>query len=166
MKDIQDVIKRVYEKVSPLMCQNLNEEEVSIVRGEYMGILQHRYANLQVDPSRLEDIYTRIAKLEYDEWVSISPDMIRHLLFQDKALNRIIDITNGAFKKAQVRLQQNITISAEEADKLIEQAESLLEQVADYNKELAKWHLSEGIMDLKYASGQTALTSLRIGHYK
>ena len=44
--------------------------------------------------------------------------------------------------------------------------EELLNSVEDYNKELAKWHISEGTMDLKYSSGQTDNTSLRIGHYR
>ena len=81
-------------------------------------------------------------------------------------LGEIINITSEGYKGAVERLNNNVLMSVEIAEKYINRINELLPLVQEYNKQLASWYVSEGSMDLLYACGKTDNTSLRIGRYK
>ena len=157
-----EIIKILYEKLINIVLNGLNEEEKNIGGQEYYNILINRYSDKEID----EKIFQKIINMEYNEWINIDIDMKKHILLKDKALEEIINLTSKAFKVAQDRLIKNIIIPQQEAEQNIMRIEELYPLVKEYNQQLAKWHMSEGIMDYNYACGKTDNMSMRIGHYK
>lgn len=166
MNSINDVIQKLYYNLISVILTGFEESDKKIVEAEYMRILSNRYSELPFNITEYEKLYEKLFKLEYNEWSGLPLDMKKHILLKDSVLDEIINIASEAFKFAKNRLNKNMLISIEEADKYISRLEELYNSVKEYNKQLAQWHISEGILDLKYSSGQTENTSLRIGHIK
>lgn len=166
MNSVNDVIQKLYYNLINVISNDFEESDKKEIQVEYMKILNNRYSELPFNTTEYEKLYEKLFKLEYNEWSNLSLDMKKHVLLKDLALDEIINITSEAFKYAQERLNKNILISNEIAEQYISRLSELYDSVKEYNKQLANWHISEGIMDLKYSSGQTENMSMRIGHIK
>ena len=166
MNNINELIKKLYDNLIDIVLNGFEEEFYQLVKKEYLNILNTRYLKYDNNIKNFESVYEAFYKIEYIEWSSMPLNMKKNLFLKDDYLNKIIDITSKAYKYAKERLYNNKMISIEEAKNLTTELEKLLENVQKYNIDIAKWYISEGVMDLQYASGQTNNTSLRIGHIK
>ena len=164
--NINDIINKIYDNMIGVILVGMEEENYNEVSNEYKRILLNRYSSISINGRDPEELYDKILKIEYDEWQPMAPPMKSHILIKDKSLDQIIDIANGAYKAAKERLYDGKTISTEVADSNKTKMEELYNDVKEYNKALADWHISEGTMDLEYASGRTENTSLRIGRMR
>lgn len=164
MNNIFDVIQKLYSNLINVITVGFEEKDKKFVENEYMRILKNRYSELDISIDDYDKLYEYLFKIEYKEWNDLSLDVKKHILLKDVALDEIIDITNSAFKFANERLNKNILIPIAQADEYISKLEVLYNSVKEYNQQLAEWHISEGIMDLKYSSGQTENMSLRTSH--
>ena len=89
----------------------------------------------------------------------------------DEVLDDIKFISSLAFKLAEQKVNsrdvngENMQNTLDEgtANKYIEALNTYLSQVQDFNKQVAEYFVSEGIVDLQFASGITSNMSLRIG---
>ena len=161
--DMQYVINQVYQRTFNVVVDGFDENEKLMASNEYLKNLKNKY--LDLGPIT-EKYFERILMLEYNEWKELSLNIRKQMLLKDNALEEIINLTGEGQKWAQERVDNNTLISGEIAEKYINRIEELLPLVQEYNKQLAGWYISEGIMDLIYASGQTDNTSFRIGRYK
>lgn len=83
-------------------------------------------------------------------------------MLKDETLEQIINLSNKGTALAREKKNNNQVISKELCEEQIKKIEELLPHVLEHNDELAKWYLSEAIMDYTYASGQTENHSMRM----
>ena len=164
MTSINEMLNKIYSNIINIILKDFEEEEKILVQQEYIRILKNRYSNLNI--TNYEKVYEKLYKLEYNEWNNLSINAKKQILLKDEVLDEIKNISSKAYENAKERLKNNKSISKEEAEQSINKLNELLTFVKEYNKDLARWHISEGIMDLKYASLQTNNTSMRISHIK
>jgi transcriptional regulator of heat shock response len=171
---MKEVVDKIFNQVVGIVLEGLDSKFQDKAKNNYYNLLLSSYSNydqelkendlgIKVDTINYDKIYSSLIQLETMKWKNVPVGVKKHVLFEDVALNEIIDITSKAFKDAKTRITEGKIVSEEETNKSLSRLTELLEQVEDYNKDLATWYVSEGSMDLRYSSGTTELTSLRIG---
>jgi len=158
-----DVIKKVYDEMIFTVCLGIEEEYHPLIEQNYFNILMRRYSETDVR-LKLNDyskVYTIVRNIEYKSWVSLSPSAKKFLLIDDPALNEILCISNHGSSLAIQRAKDGSRISTEQANAMIQKMHELYASVHAENRFTAEKHISEGTVDLMFASGQTNGVSLR-----
>ncbi len=162
-KTINDVLNGIDYKYSDELCL------------AYKGYLKNNYLNfdLSIGGKKPEELAILFADLEKSKWHDLDSDAKLSELLSDPAFDNIKYISNTGFKYAESMLSKKFETGAEiivqpviEKEKALESIEMLnrcYEQVRDFNKDIANYYVSEGIIDFQYASGITENMSLRIG---
>lgn len=166
MNNINTVIKKIYDSMIKIILRDIEPDYVEAICRKYMDTLVKRYSDIEFDVENIDYVYKDLFEIEYIEWANMSADMKKHIFLTDVALNKIIDLASEAFKYAKDRLNNNAVISKELADEYILKLKNLLNEVEDFNKNLAMWYISEASVDLDYASNQTENMSTRISHIR
>mgnify|MGYP000422376500 FL=1 len=87
-------------------------------------------------------------------------------MIEDKNLIRINEYSNQAYKDATKIVMGDSEAIEYDIDKRIDEINYLLEEVKEYNKDIAKKMVSEIILDLNFIKNpKTGITSLRLGHF-
>lgn len=166
MNEINNIITYIYNNMIGIVLRGFESTYVNIVSKKYMDILINRYSDIQFDIKNINDVCKDLFELEYDEWNAMPIDVKKHILVDDLALEKIIDLSSEALKYAKNKLYNNIVVSKDVTDEIILKLNLCYNNVADFNKDLAMWYISESTVDLDYASGQSENTSMRIGHLR
>lgn len=162
-----DVIKKVFDEMIFTVCMGIDEEDWPVIREEYHKLLIRRYSETDVE-LKLNDydkVYKIVYNIEYKRWTNLSPFIKKNLLIVDNALNNVMCISNLGFDFALKRLKDDSLISAEEADTQINKMNEIYKNVRKENKFTADKYISEGTIDLLFASNQTDAMSLRLSRY-
>ena len=160
------VINKIYDNMIKIILTDVETEYHEAFCQKYLETLKNRYSDIEVETENVDELYQMLYQVEYDEWQSMSSSMKKHIFMNDVALNNIIDISSIAFKCAKNRLDNNVSISKQEAEQYILKLKELYNSVQDFNKQLAMWYISEANVDFDYASNQTVYMSTRISHLK
>lgn len=170
---MEEAIERIYNHVINIVIDGLEQENIEIAKEEYKRQLKEYILTMESEIKKYkfiindyEQLYNGILKSEEEKWSNLPIGIKKNKLLKDEALNEIINISSEGYKKAEERLYNNKFTPIEYSEEKIKKLKELRELVKEYNKALSDWYISEGTMDLKYASGQTENTSLRIGHLK
>jgi hypothetical protein len=163
MDERNKFIGNIYTNVINIILNSFENEYQDIVKSKYYKILMKRYSSLDINQDNYDKLYNRFLKLEIEEWSKMPLNTKKNIFIKDVALEEMINISNQAFQYALDRARSAKIISDEIYNKSIDRLKELYMKVKDYNRPLAQWYLSEGTMDLDYASGKTKNTSLRLG---
>lgn len=165
---MKDVIKKVLDKMIPVVCEGIEEKDIDDIKESYIKKITDRYSNIDVR-LKLNDydkIFKIICDMEYREWSKLSPNMKKSLLIFDLALNKIIDISNTGLELARKKIENNSVISEEYAEEQIKKMNGFLDEVREENKIIAMNYISEGTVDFTFASAKTEYMSFRVGRYQ
>ncbi|MBR6033970.1 MAG: hypothetical protein IKP28_04465 [Clostridia bacterium] len=109
-----------------------------------------------------------VAKIMAGRLINADIDTKKRRLFRDENLSKLEATSMDAYRMAEQIVEgkkQIRKISKDEVDEKIKQMEELAKKVQPYNVEQARILLSEGIMDLRYITGEEKeIVSLRLGH--
>ena len=166
-----EAIKKIYDNTINIVLNEIDEESKESISYFYYEYLNEIYKKIDIKNINIEKAIQIFSNLELLKWKNMSAIVKKMELIKDEALDNIRAISSIAlnFAKQKVetrnRNEENTcdTLDKEKADKYIQKLNTYLSQVKDYNKQLANYYVSEGIMDLNFASGKTNYTSLRIG---
>ncbi len=169
----EEVIKKIYDKTKDVVINFVDEELQFLLENAYYEYLVENYGNFDLQEKNIDDVVKIFADLEISKWSNMSIDNRKSELLKDEAFENLRYISNVALKYAEQKVNsrdingenmQN-TLDEETANKYIEALNTYLPQVQDFNKQIADYFVSEGIMDLEFACGRTNYMSLRIGRY-
>lgn len=164
MININELIEKIYINTINIVLNGFEDNYLELVKRKYYESLKNQYTGLEIHIDDYEKTYETFLKFEIEEWLEKDLEEKKRIFLDDLSLNQIIDIASFAFKSANNRLNNNVLISKDYVEQLIDKLEQLDKNVLEFNKELSSWYLSECIMDLNYSCGNTNNTSLRIGH--
>lgn len=144
----------------------------------YIEYLKKIYLNfdLKLGNKKTEELVSIFVDLEKSKWQDTNADAKLSELLNDPAFENIKYISNTGYKYAKSMINKKFgagvetllqpVIEESKAKESIEMLNTYCEQVRDFNKTIATYYVSEGIIDFLYASGITENTSLRIGRIK
>lgn len=157
------VIKKLFDNLIEIVCDEVEDEYCEDIKTGYSKLLYNGYLNIEKNYILMImiNIYNVLYETELNEENNMSSSMKKSLLLKDIALEEIINISNYVFEFAKTRLNDNKYIDKLIVEQYISKLESLLERVSEDNKQLAKWYISESIVDLYYASSLSNNMSLR-----
>lgn len=160
---MEEFIKKVYDRVINIILHDIPKNYQDEVSKNYLEYLSKKYSNKYNDENIDIDF---IISIENSTWSIVPFGYKLQLFVKDDSLEKIREISLEAYNLAKERLEKKLesTIRSEEIDNKIKMFDELLMNVKDFNKDLAKALVSEGVADFVYASGKTDVTSLRIGH--
>lgn len=168
----------VYNNTINSVLYKIDEKYKSEVKLAYMNYLMKLYSNFNFDLYRrsLEEKISIISNLQKFKWQYLNTDIKLSILLDDSAFENLKRISNKGFELAKLMLAKNLSlddktllqpvISEKEAQENIEKLNIYYNQVRVFNKNLSSQYVSEGSLDLQYASGITENMSLRIGQIK
>ncbi len=168
----EELINKIFNNTISNVLLNIDEkyiEEITIAYKDYLNRLYSNFDDKGLTDDKLEEVFT---KLENSAWTISNQGTKLSILLKDEAFNSIKSISNAGYKYALQMLENKSNsnnkevlpvISKEISDKNINMMTELLSNVREFNVELANNIVSEGIVDYKFASGQTKYMSLRIG---
>ena len=159
---MKNLVNNIYEKLKDVIIEGIEPEKKDLVLKEYYRILNVRYS--EYEGKFNETQYNRICELEMMQWQRLNAVSKKKILIKDDIFESIKSISNEALEFALKKEEQIIPLGL--ANNNIDLLKQLLDRVNDENKEEATKLVSEGILDLKYASGQSELYSLRTGDYR
>ncbi len=160
-----EMIEKIYNNLINKFQNNIPEtekEELSkLLKREIEGEVNK--ITEPIDEKEKEFIITFITSYEKDLCNS-SLEYKKAKLIKDEQYEQINYLSLNAYALARKKLNDNETISVDEANEKLKLLENALNLVQDFNKPQAQTEVSEAILDLKYASGQVAdIFSLRMG---
>lgn len=158
----------IYENSKEILLKGFDDskeqEEILYFYKEYLDKL---YSSNVKNIDEYEKLKDRFLKLEISKWSSIPKGVKQGLLIRDEFLNRLGYLSDLGLKYAISKLKgESIDLTEEQAKKYISDMKLLVDKVRDFNSDLAKTYLSEGILDFMYASGLTNNKSLRVGRMR
>ncbi len=166
--NMEEFIKKIYNEMINLILKDVPSNYISEVSNKYMEYLKKIYSDKYQDNIDYNSILNIILDLEQKTWQKAAGVYKLKIFVEDESLNKIKQLSNKAYKLAKDKKNNNsqsfITVNEIKQDLKI--LDELLLTVKEFNKEEAKHLVSETICDLVYASKNTMVTSLRIGHLK
>ena len=108
-------------------------------------------------------LYEVILDFEKNSLELLTLNEKKSLYVEDKAFNKIRDISNNAVELAWQRKEKGILVLSSLVDEYERQLKELLGLVADFNENISEILVSESLVDLAYACGKSDNTSLRMG---
>ena len=164
----EKIINQVFQLMKGTILQGFKEEDKKEIEDNYLAYLRKSYSSQNVTESNKKKMLNAFLKREKIMWGN--SDFYSRVTFfkTDEAFSIISRLSNKAFDLALLRLDnpKTIPISKEEAKKNIDTMISNLDNVFEYNTDVARELVSEGILDYKYASSDTGDTSLRLHSHK
>ena len=160
----EEIIKKIYKNTISTVLENIDSEVVNDLCAAYYEYLLRNYSNFDTKGKNEEEVITIFSQLEKSKWSNMNSGMKKSELLKDEAFEHIKYISGMGLKYAQERVVKNsVVLDAETADKYIDLLNEYLPKVQKFNVFIAQNYVSEGIMDLQFASGKTNDMSLRIG---
>ncbi len=161
MKDFKEVLERIYnEQISVVLDGIEDEYQEQIIEG-YKNYLDETYTEPFGDVSNLDYAYETISSAEKKFWINCEADFKESRLIADEALDSIDKISAYAYRAIEKKEKINKLIREDDANYYIDKMQALLELVKSFNREYAEDLVSETMMDLLNASGQTEDRSFR-----
>ena len=163
---MKQLINKIFDNMLFIMHSGIEKKYWPIIEEEYKAILENRYNDLDriLNTENYEELYQSLYEAELNEWANYPISIKKSLLISDKALEKIMDISNMAFEFAENRIKQNQYISIEQSNNIIAKLHVLLENTHDNNKSIAKVEIEDAITDLLYASKQSDIMSSRMDY--
>lgn len=166
MNNINEMIDKIYSNTINLVLNGFEDKYIELIKQKYYEKIRKKYLTLENKIKNYNASYEIFYQFEQSNWNKKTIEEKKSIFIDDINLNQIVDIASFSYESAKNRLINNIIISEQYANKLINKLKELDKNVLDFNKDLSNWYLSESIMDLSYACGKTDNTSLRIGHIR
>ena len=149
--------------------ESISQEESELVDRfkEYlqiaiMSIKNNESKFINKDDESIRSVVTKMA----NDLIYASLETKKRVLIEDKNLIRINEYSNQAYKDATKIVMGDSEAIEYDIDKRIDEINYLLEEVKEYNKDIAKKMVSEIILDLNFIKNpKTGITSLRLGHF-
>lgn len=165
----EKLINDIYDNVKNILLNGIPLEYQNDVLLGYKKNLLEVYSKIDVN-SNYELAKEALIEIEVSKWKDTTAAIRLSEFVMDKAMDDIRYISNNGFKYAQARINQSendnvlpATIEINKCEEAKLMLEKLLTQVKGFNEELARYYVSEGILDFEFASGMTNDMSLRIG---
>lgn len=166
-----ETIKKIYANTVKFVLNGIDEESKELISYYYFSYLYKIYKNFDIKNRNVEKVIQIFSNLEISKWQNMNAIAKKEELIKDNAFESIKAISGIALDYAKQKINtrdinnENMqdTLDRKKADEYINELNAYLQQVKDFNKQIAIYYVSEGIMDLDFASGKTKNTSLRIG---
>ena len=161
---MKELIDELFNSNIDIILKDFNEDEIDEVKNGYLIYLNNQYLEIDEDEVDLDELLKLFIEVEQKNWANKSKQEKQILLLKDSALDKLKYMSGNAQDYAIQRLNNdNLNITKEQADTLINQIKEQEKLVRDFNISSAKKLVSEGILDLLYAAKLTNNTSLRVG---
>ena len=167
------ILTNVYNNMINSILSKFSRGEHEEIKKMYKKYLESSYGPAIEEGDEVEKTSNTFTKLEEISWEDANKNDIRRGITVDEALSKLGQLSSQAEKYAQFRLGATISgqeyipqIDIEKAKQILAEMTKLFDQVKPFNKEIAKNYLSEGSVDLAYATQQTDNMSLRIGRLR
>lgn len=160
---MEELIKTLYDNLINIVLTDIDVSYHEVVKVNYMNYLKNQYFEAYKDFKDLNVLGQTLIRFEKLKWLDKNSDMKLNLLIEDEFLNKISVISSKAFDYANERKASGKLIDESVAENLINEMKQYFQKVLDFNKNFAQWCISDGIVDLIYASGKSNNTSLRMG---
>lgn len=161
---INDVLKRVFNNIEPLLLEEIDSIYIEEVKKTYKQNIIDKYFEDYKSFENMDMLYSVIMEFEETFLKNLSINEKKSMFIKDSAFEQILIITNKCLELARERKENNsfcnISIM-EECRKTFDENYPL---VKDFNKDLADLYILEGMMDIEYACGKSANPSLRSIH--
>lgn len=136
------------------------------IKNYYMDYIKKSYAEFDNGQITDKNKINILVELENNKWLNESPDYKKAFIIPDENLKRLSEISSFAYDMAKNRLKNDVMASDINLSEYLSKIEELKNKVYNFNIYLARELVSETILDLQYALGQTDDTSIRIGRIK
>lgn len=136
------------------------------IKNYYMDYIKKSYAEFDNGQIKDKNKINILVELENNKWLNESPDYKKSFIIPDENLKMLSEISSFAYDMAKNRLKNDVLTSDINLSEYLSKIEELKNKVYDFNIYLARELISETILDLQYAIGQSEDTSIRIGRIK
>ena len=164
------ILNNVYNNLIDSILARFPRREHAEIKELYKKYLEASYGPAIEEGDEVEKTSRTFTTLEEISWEDSNRKDIRRGITVDEALNKLGELSAQAEKFAQYRLGMTISgeeytpqIDMEKAKQMLAEMTSLFDKVKPFNKDIAKNYLSEGSVDLAYATQQTDNMSFRVG---
>lgn len=162
---MDEIINKIYTTTINVVLDGFNENEYDSISKKYLVKLHEQFD--KYDPTKINsDVFEKIIASEINKWRSMNRQTKRNIFIPDVYLTKIATISVTAYRYALKRLNEGLIIEPELADKMINEMNNLLNDVFEYNKQVAEWYISHGALDLTYAMGNSEVYSDRLSASK
>lgn len=158
---ISELVKKFKESISQEESE-LVDRFKEYLQIAIMSIKNNESKFINKDDESIRSVVTKMA----NDLIYASLETKKRVLIEDKNLIRINEYSNQAYKDATKIVMGDSEAIEYDIDKRIDEINYLLEEVKEYNKDIAKKMVSEIILDLNFIKNpKTGITSLRLGHF-
>lgn len=161
---IDSVLEKVYSMIESILIEGVEPSYLEEMRKNYIKTLNLKYYDDYKDYDDFDMLFEAIMDFEKSSLEFLTPGEKKSLYIKDEAYEKIQEISRNAESLAWNRKETGEIAETPLCENYIYQLTVLLNQVADFNKNVAEILVSESLVDLAYACGRTENTSLRMGH--
>lgn len=158
----EQLVDELYERVIDTFLENVIYER-ELLASAYKDYLVRVYGDIDIVQEEYSKAFETFSASQKEKWKNVSGKDKKKELVLDEFLVIIGEISEKGFEAAKIKKWQNIAFDREEGVLAINKLKENLDKVQNYNKELAKNLVSEGILDYNYATGASEVMSLRVG---
>lgn len=156
---MMNLVEKLYKATLDNVLYDVSDNNKELISKLYFEYLNRNYSNMELSEQALK----YYSFLEKNNFENIDERNKIGLLSLDTDFNEIIELSMLAYNYCLNYINDGKLLDINVAEDLIFRLNSKLENVNDYNKEMAEYYCSEGIADLYYASEMSEYTSLRMG---
>ena len=157
------LIDYLYENVKKEILKGfINPIEIKEILFFYRKYLEERYLEI-TEKEEFELKKEKFLKREMRNWIDVSKKDKQRFLVYDENLTKLGYFSNLAYEAAMARIKgENVNITEETAQNYKKRMKEYASKVRNFNIEVAKEYLSNGIVDIDFACGKTECTSFRV----
>ena len=158
------LIEFLYENAKKEILKGfINPIEIKEILYFYRKYLEERYLEI-TEKQEFEEKKEKILKREIRNWNDVSKKDKQRFLVYDENLAKLGYFSNLAYEAAMSKIKgENVDINEQTAQNYKKLMKEYASKVRNFNKETAKEYLSNGIVDIDFATGKTECTSFRVG---
>lgn len=152
----------IYENTVDKFLEGFSALKIETIKNMYLSYIIRTYSRLELNDMNIG----YYSDLEVIKWKDFSIYGKMSIISEDISLDELIKLSMEGLHFADQFRKEGIMLDKKIASEKIKLMNDLLNKVLKFNKELATYYYSEGILDFSYAAGLTNLMSLRTGRSK
>ncbi len=166
-QNVKEMADRFLSELKNELLINTEEKYHDDLINGYYNDLSNWISNSKLFYERPDDFFELNFERKKNSlrYATTVPTLKLNLYILDESYNELVNISGIGFKAATDRINksEHPIISKDFADGQIDKMTNLHKNVREFNVERANQSVSEGILDYKYASGESEFTSIRVG---
>lgn len=168
--DLQQAILKMSEELLPNFLNNIPEEEKGEFEKIYLERLESNYGpaleeNLQKE-NELENLIRTLINKEKIQWANASFQNKKQYFLVDENFNLLQKLSDEVFEKVIDNYHdENIDFRVFNYEDVIATADQYLENIKDFNKEMARKYYANLVIDMNYLFKQSDAISSRFRQY-